>query len=338
MKNAKRKRRVIGILSAIIFVCCFKLVLKSMTRKQISRPNFTNVQNVSLLWQTLNYFTNVSFLLVEFENSNYSLRYPNHIQSDNNWYYYIEKNVSNIGGDCGLYCEEDQSCDFFVPHKTFCFLGTFRKDRKDVRGLDLRMNGLTVYFVFKNDIRQFSIIEDLYAEVDYQSSLSISFIAEKLLYNSYNLTHIEFCPLMCKFSDRFLKTCHFWIASEAKDYNCFVGTFDASWSHKNNPGYNLSSDSNRHVNVINHTKYINLNVTKTVLQAYGLYDYSGSKVKGDYGNCNGSGVHIANSSTTWSIDLTLDYTYWTRCTFIIIRLFNGKMRISIPNFKVISNL
>ena len=269
-----------------------------------------------------------------FENNSYTSRYPNHVQTDENWYYYLDKKISNVGGDCGLYCEEDHFCDFFVPYGSFCFLGSFRKD---VHRHRKRMEG-TVYFVYKNKTEQFSLIRNRYVEKDYEFAFSASFFGEKLIHTSYNLTHTEFCPLMCKFSDN---NCQFWIAIESNDnINCFVGelqSYSYSWkySYKDRPKFNLSSDSNKHVNVINHPIILNLNLTKLVLQAYRVY-YDESESKPYYGSyyCNGTGVHLVNSTSNWTMDLTLVYGWNAHCTFIFIRLFDGKMRLTVPNFKV----
>ena len=54
--------------------------------------------------------------------------------------------------------------------------------------------------------------------------------------------------------------------------------------------------------------------------------------KYDYGSCSGAGVQIANV-TNWKGHFTLDKSVF-KCTFVIIRIVDGKLRLKIPDFTV----
>ena len=66
--------------------------------------------------------------LVKKENEDtYDYRSYGEKMSTKLWNQFAYRMISNAKEDCGLYCEEERFCDFFVPLSDTCYLGTFRR-------------------------------------------------------------------------------------------------------------------------------------------------------------------------------------------------------------------
>ena len=89
---------------------------------------------------------------MEGSKSTYEERYKTHIETSSTTFaQYLMKEVpgdeSHI--DCGLYCEEFDSCDFFIQDDN-CYLGTFATNLTDQAVvLEERIRG-QIYTVFKS--------------------------------------------------------------------------------------------------------------------------------------------------------------------------------------------
>ena len=283
------------------------------------------------------------------------MRYPDHFNG-HGWESYIEskieKKMAHIDKDCGLECEESPTCDFFVLGEkerdvNVCFFGTFRKRVKGLKYGSTSKYRIEIYPVFKGiliNVVQYEYIivfpfitglklPLLQNKFEKRTDIHVSrkFIAEKLIYYSFKFLHPESCQMACQFRSSYSKYCHFWtvIESEAQEHNCFLGHLGRIY----NPyiDYHLPSNATLHLRSNLH-KFKDF--TEVVHDVFFLKKDGNYKSRNfDYGPCPGAGVLIANS-TQWKGNFSLDNTAW-QCSFVIIRIVDGKLRLKIPDFAVV---
>ena len=140
--------------------------------------------------------------------------------------------------------------------------------------------------------------------------------------------------MACHFYESFSRYCHFWIVneSETNGTNCFLGHLGSVYDPYKTSTPILPTNLTIHLRSKLH-KFEDF--TNVVLEVYDLKkdrSRSYNRRNYDYGSCPGAGVQIANT-TDWKGHFSLDNTVW-QCSFVIIRIVDGKLRLKIPNFIV----
>ena len=181
-------------------------------------------------------------------------------------------------------------------------------------------------------------------------SLDSILIGDYFVYKSLRVSQEEGCKLSCHFE----RACSFFFMLHRRN-NCYFGSF--SKVRRSPQSYDYYSDYNdyysrkRHekvtpprpnkygfkpstlVHLTTKTKATNFNFTETLITKLGLIPPSDPK-SSYYGYCQGSGIHIISRKQPWTLPFQLVYLNNQGCTFKILQMVSGNLKLSIPNFTV----
>lgn len=167
--------------------------------------------------------------------------------------------------------------------------------------------------------------------------------------------------MLCLFQEKcsffFFKKTHVRYGKRSYPENCFFGNFEMKIKYYHSPNYDRFSDYNDfyHKGTSAYTRNLKppkpnnfnfkpstlihlstkatkekKNVTEAMISGLHL---GPTNLTMYFGHCQGSGIHVITSKN-WSLHFKLVYVDSKPCFFKILRLIEGKLKLSIPNFAV----
>ena len=194
----------------------------------------------------------------------------------------------------------------------------------------------------------------------HENELSVDsiLIGDYFVYKSLRFRQEEGCKIFCHFE----RECSFFFMLQPEKTlwthrreNCYFGSF--SKDRLSPQSYDYYSDYNDYysrkryqkvtpprrnsngfkpstlVHLTTKTKATNFNFTETLITKLGLIPPSDQN-SSYYGYCQGSGIHIISRKQPWILPFQLVYTNNQGCTFKILQMVSGNLKLSIPNFTV----
>ena len=188
-------------------------------------------------------------------------------------------------------------------------------------------------------------------------SLDSILIGDYFVYKSLRVSQEEGCKLSCHFE----RACSFFFMLQPgmtrwrHHRNCYFGSF--SKDRRSPQSYDYYSDYNdyysrkRHekvtpprpnkygfkpstlLHLTTKTKATNFNFTEVLITKLGLIPPNDPN-SSYYGYCQGSGIHIISRKQPWTLPFQLVYLNNQGCTFKILKMVTGNLKLSVPNFTV----
>ena len=170
-----------------------------------------------------------------------------------------------------------------------------------------------------------------------------SLIGDYFVYKATLTNHSDTCPLACIFDSK----CLYYFVLDTPQANCFIGNFkesEASSPEESYRRYRERHNQNRASTYYDFvpstfvrlmTKGRGLNITSSIVKGLFTRLHQYHVTSGLFGLCQGAKIHVV-TDPNWTLSLSLVYIYRSRgaCHFTILKLIEGKMKLSIPEFSV----
>ena len=156
--------------------------------------------------------------------------------------------------------------------------------------------------------------EQFQTPVPYPYDLIKSFV-----FSSFELSHVEHCPIFCLLQHNPGGGCHFYFTVEGQTKNCFIGLFLSSRGRSSQSVLNITGD-------ISLVPKIGIDVGDQLTKGMGRGR--------SFGSCSGSGFHHVNDSN-WTLDFNLRYSNSMNCWIVIYNYpLKAKLRMTVDSFNV----
>ena len=192
-----------------------------------------------------------------------------------------------------------------------------------------------------------------------ETPVDINFVSDYFVYGSKSVQDEESCRMLCFFQSK----CSFFFFRRSSSKNCFFGKYELHtttsidrYKYIMNKNFQEFRDYNsfrkrygapkeyevttpkpnsfnfKQTLIHLSTKDKNKNVTEAMIDGLKLGPTNPYR-SAYYGHCSGAGIHFVTSKN-WTLPFTLVYTQYKPCFFKILRLVEGTLKLSIPNFAV----